>query len=1136
MFDELIERKFRIDLFEKDKNPRWSFSKLKYQYEYPQICRIIDSLPENSLYNSWIYGKTLPNNVGNIANAEIIYNGDNIEDEINWTLLSIRKYADEINQFVKLKKCYDIALLNGEYDLAENILDEIDRTISTSLWSIENRFLIIELKKGLKENTNFLNEINNQNEKGFILCLAHFFSLKAEKELSVNRYEVSLFKFILPFIQKGYKKDFEYYLFKLHPFFQIDYSHLSAIIAFENYNSIIDRYLTLIKVLRLIIANTSAENKDLRNFISGRILYLKRKVDDPVIKKLCVLLDIQNADLEISMEDINYMKALESYAKGNYKDAELKAEELIKSNPLIIEAYDIYVKSRILLNKPIEISSKPSFKESIIASLYNLYNKETDPAESDIILRKIAFNISSIDNVSYYLIDVIKKEVENDFSFDILSRCYSSCINPRMIITEEKSKQLDTFYNAFPFSDTIKLELKTLNNEIFFFDKESVSDFYYLFNKGLYLQMHENFKEAISIWSNLLEKHQIQSFQIEQTLINLFYCQAKLKELDSCIHLFVEYYFKNKFLTQRLNVNIVKEQIKKEKYRKISHSIELPLFFYLTNSDDYDIHTAYECFLLSTDSEKPSELINKTKFYDEYLIFFLKNICTVEIFKHSPFITNTNNKLNERIVICQTLKNIDSQNKLEYIDEENMLSRKLIIQKGLQEIDESKIYVNQTSIMQNELKDLKSVFNRYISIGELSSEKKISVINFGSEKMFNFSIQEHDSSNSEFSKDPQYDIFKEMFFDIRDKFLFSKYGLKLYLSARIRHGVLLGEIRPEFELLHLVTEKEKGLDSYKPNRYWEQLIKSIYGETLFNKFNKHLAEFSKEIDEIINKELLDKYILIRTEKENHEGWLNYEFAEVDLQLLYSLKFKDILDYQMFINMIFEEMWIRTSLNLNTVKEKIQVEIKEMFFTTIQKLEKESRDLGINITELYEKLTDVKVKIDNKLNKIARWFTITDTQISNFEFNKIMEVCCESLHNHYTSKELKLNKNIKFTSLIKGEFYTHFVDLLRIFFQNILDYSTKEEVEASIAVEELEEHIFIKIENSLKEEEDINELSKKVNIDNDIHKSMLDKKSGLYKALNIVKTNFDNESNELNITIDNNKFSVSVLIYKNNILV
>ena len=148
----------------------------------------------------------------------------------------------------------------------------------------------------------------------------------------------------------------------------------------------------------------------------------------------------------------------------------------------------------------------------------------------------------------------------------------------------------------------------------------------------------------------------------------------------------------------------------------------------------------------------------------------------------------------------------------------------------------------------------------------------------------------------------------------------------------------------------------------------------------------------------------------------------------------------------------------------------------------------------------------------------------------------MEVCCESLHNHYTSKELKLNKNIKFASLIKGEFYTHFVDLLRIFFQNILDYSTKEEVEASIDVEELEEHIFIKIENSLKEEQDIDELSKKVNIDNDIHKSMLDKKSGLYKALNIVKTNFDNESNELNITIDNNKFSVSVLIYKNNILV
>ena len=68
-----------------------------------------------------------------------------------------------------------------------------------------------------------------------------------------------------------------------------------------------------------------------------------------------------------------------------------------------------------------------------------------------------------------------------------------------------------------------------------------------------------------------------------------------------------------------------------------------------------------------------------------------------------------------------------------------------------------------------------------------------------------------EEDGNEFSKDPQFDIYKDIFYFLRDKFLFSNYGLQQYLSARIRHGVLLGEIRPEFENLNLITEKEKAL-------------------------------------------------------------------------------------------------------------------------------------------------------------------------------------------------------------------------------------------------------------------------------------------------------------------------------------
>ena len=62
------------------------------------------------------------------------------------------------------------------------------------------------------------------------------------------------------------------------------------------------------------------------------------------------------------------------------------------------------------------------------------------------------------------------------------------------------------------------------------------------------------------------------------------------------------------------------------------------------------------------------------------------------------------------------------------------------------------------------------------------------------------------------------------------------------------------------------------------------------------------------------------------------------------------------------------------------------------------------------------------------------------------------------------------------------------------------------------------------------------LKNKINIDVDVRKSQLDKKSGLYKAMNIVKTNFENENNELKIDVKENKFSVLVVIHSENILV
>ena len=1129
MIEKLIERQFRIELFEKDKNFRLSFSKLKYSFDYALTCIIADGLEKNHIALNWIYGKPFPKQIKDIGDSHLLVNENKIQEEINWILLSIRKYKDEINKFIEYKKQFESNLILGKYDEAEEILDIIDSEISLSLWSIENRFLLIELKKGLKENTSFLNDINNQNKKGFIQYFSHFFSLKAEKELSVNRYEVNVLKFLLPLIEKGLESDIEFYFFKLNPFFKNSYEHLSEILAFENYNSLIDKYLTLIRVIKLIVTESNSEQKELNEFIKNRLYYLDKKVNDPQIPILRASFDDKYENINFNNFDIDCLNVFDSFTSGDFKKCQIEIENLLTHNPLIIELYPLYVKSLIQQRKKLEFGNQGSFQRLILSTLFDLYSKNSNPIDSGIVLKKITYNLSSISNISYQLINIIKSEVENDYSFNRLAIISTLFINPKL---SEFHTNPAWFYKLLfdhkSNSSTLKLLSLIENGSIDSYKDENIEP--KMLNKqlALFYQKNENYDKASKIWEKSLEIELV-NYELENVLINLFFCKAKLGDFDFCINLYVEYYFKNMYLTYRLNVAIVKEDIKAKKYKGIKHTIQLPLFFYLTNSEGYDIHTAYECFLLSNDCYKPSELIIKIKEFDNLLIFFLKNICNLEIFKHSPFITSTKIKLTERIKICQFLKEIDPDNKVEYLEEENLLSKRLIIQKGLQEIDESKIYVNQESIILNELKDQKSVFKRYVSIAELSTERGISFINLGSEEVYNMSLEKEHNEDVAFSKDPQYDIFKEMFFEIRDKFLYSKYGLKLNISTRIRHGVLEGEIRSDFAILNLVTEKEKASEIYKENRHWGEFIRLSNNEKNIKIFEKLMSDFSKQIDSYIYDEILAKYLLIKTEKENIEGWLDYEFGEVELQFMYSFVYKKMNDYNDFANYIFKDLWDRTVKNLEVIKNNIKIDFRNKFFEAIQAIESTLQESSISVPEeLYNNLAEIKTRIDNKLTKIASWFTITDSQISDFDLNKIIEVCLESLQSNYTSKHLNLvKKEISFQDQLKGKYFTHLVYLFRIFFQNILDYSNEEIVDASIEILNIENKLIIRIENKLRENEDIIILSKKIQIENDVYKSQLDRRSGLYKALNNIKTNLDDESNEMILDIVDNCFCVIV---------
>ncbi len=340
-------------------------------------------------------------------------------------------------------------------------------------------------------------------------------------------------------------------------------------------------------------------------------------------------------------------------------------------------------------------------------------------------------------------------------------------------------------------------------------------------------------------------------------------------------------FFTNPFLLEKINVQTLLKKIKENRFKIVTPTIDLPIFYTISNADENEIHTAFEKFNLSSGVCKPSEMLSIFEALErEKITFYLKFTCGPEILKHSIHINGSKERLEERLIICQFLREKDVNDKAFYVRMKiKYISNILVIQKGLMELDESKIYVNEPGIISNELKEYDAVYKRFKAISKIAEKSSILMLDStGRLTTVNYFEDKAELSNIEYSSNPVYDIYKELFDAIKEKFLFSKFGIVAYLSTRIRHGVLLGELRPIFENHNLITLMEGDSANYRSNFHWDNIYNYIPAIQLA-KIQEYLKEFSYSVDGLIF-DLIKKYLQVYNEESNEDGWFNYDFDNI----------------------------------------------------------------------------------------------------------------------------------------------------------------------------------------------------------------------------------------------------------------
>ena len=1102
--------------------------KLKNSSNFHAKCKTVDELSDMTLaYDKYIYGNPIPTEIEKIGTSKSNIYASELIAEVDWFILSARKYKTELNLFLNYKKEFENQFLLGSYSKALDTIEKIQNIIGYSIWTINARFLVYEYTSNSSKAKLLLTEILEKNIDGiFTTSIINFLSQRSERRLSAHRYDSDLRNALNNVRTNLDQSNKDFYNFHLNFFEYSNYTEIKAVLGFDYVNPIADKYLTFRRVILYCLANGIYIEQ-----LLPKVKYLGRRIKDDLFGTINLFFDDKFDDS--TFFDHNYIKVIDLYYAGLYEEACVIIKTLIHTTDVDFNLLNIYSRSLVLGNKNFEqLVATPSLVNDIANNIFKIYKRSSNPSEALYSLYQIAKNIDNFD-ISYGISTYIKIEQNVKCNLNYL---YLGCKKADPIVAElfndrpemiEKvlDKIVSKTFNSISVSYRKKIlegnltEVEGIDNT-----KVKIDSAKLLFNKKKY-------EESLILWREIYNNNEITPPILEASIDYIFRILSKTLKYNEAIKWYVDSVLKNPFLVYKTDSSLVHKAIKKGRFKIIENNIYLPLFVSLVSNDENEKSFAIEMFCKSKGIVFPSEYFKHEEYennaYTELFYFYCCNNETLKYYKH---LNTTKKRLDERINICNYLAKYFEINKESYSQELNLLTNELIIHEGTQKLDESKIYANDQAILNKDLDEYEGLYNRYITIaGLILKNLKILTINKNELRLLDKKGEmEYTQNEIEYSKHADIDAFYNVFSVIREKFLFSKFGIVTYLSTRIRHGVLLGELRPELERNNLIFFKNKVKDKYEPNTFWLNNPKLISEEK--NKLINLITDFSSKIDTLINK-IIKENIQISLNGENENGWFDYMYSLKELQE-YSITLYYEETYKAFCKKVLEILWARTDKNLEKIRTILQDDIKTQFVNIMNEFDGNLRKLlsKEKMPEIFTTLTTSSTNIQNKIDKIATWFKRSGKTQSDFKLQNLMEIICTNVQRAHPLKILEVNSNYTFDKIIKGEFYEHFNDFIRIFIENILKHTLGNQINCTISISQDKENIIMVFENdniSPESEIPIEHVGKKVQVDG--LKLITEGKSGIMKALKTIKDDLHCEQNDLYINTEGGKFKVTAKI-------
>ena len=727
-------------------------------------------------------------------------------NELLWASAYFMPHAEMLKEFVARKESLDSAFLRGTRDDCFRLLDSVEHDWGLSFWLIKKRLALLQYFDGLEAQKAYAKGLKEYSpERPAIRYITHFVSYRSESAVTPGRfreeYSGALLKTALPHPVPAYLR---YALLSEYP---RDAEAICWILQQEADSALIDYYEAYVRMVALAVQD---RNRVVAAAATSGCSALRNRLSDPRLSRIIFQYDgVQSRDLDASTIDA---EVTNEFLGGNYAAGLSKAMADLSSNPS--NAGTIYLAS---LCSSVPTPQEPAPDSPPYKQLISLMSGMVADGPESTEAR------TNLDRFSWLLDGgpcgaMVRVAIKTESISDVLPGNHPDVVRTLPSLCSLHPVQALWAYKPAAGPSLTQIAAENASGAL------TLSRDAKLWATMTPLLIGGQYAEALPLASDLLKSELPFFRRLAMRAVPI--CLLKTDRHEDCVTALTDWFITNPHLVDILPVMEVvtgtNAAIRQGLAGNLSWAICCDIHASQIGAEGQHLRRViYDDYVAAKGVQRVSELTPPEK--PEELrkhIYFLREICVENVMDTSIVFDSSSDVANERVAICQLLAKLDPPNAERFQSESRGILQRLTVRKRFREIEHSKIYVDIEGLKAAARNDLKEDYARYQTFlaKGLSSEDQA---------YFNTIKQKREKGDISalFSMDvPRNErtaLLDSMVLRLRDEFVSNtEHGLDGYLSVRIRHGTLAGQLRSPLESEFLLTPKDLKTGQHLPNTEW----------------------------------------------------------------------------------------------------------------------------------------------------------------------------------------------------------------------------------------------------------------------------------------------------------------------------